>query len=147
VVGARPMAVEYSQLFQMLQQNQFDGYAGSLKSVYDNRIYQMQNQLTVTNHRYDSVAVAIAENIWMSLSEEHQEIIKNAAMNSAYMNRELVRQQQDDMINQMAREGVTVFYPNTMSFKEKAEYYIRSCSSTYGNLAERALIEQMGNER
>lgn len=145
VVGARPMPVEYSQLFQMLQQNQFDGYAGSLKSIYENRIYQMQNKLIVTNHRYDSVAVAIAENVWMSLSEEHQEIIKNAAMNSAYMNRELVRQQQDDMINQMASEGVTVFYPNTMSFKQKAEYYIRSCSSIYGNLVERALIEQIGN--
>lgn len=142
-LGARVKVMQERQLMQVLDQNQCDGYAGSIASVYKHHLYQVQERVSMTYHRYDAMAFAISESVWKTLSAEQREIVKNAALNSSYTDRELIRQQEKEMIDEMVSSGVKVYSPNLSSFREKVESYIRNASSQYGILADRVIFEYL----
>lgn len=137
---ARVTILENDEIMRALQQGRCDGYMGSLQDVYNNRIYQVQTHLIMTNHRYEGAAFAIADSVWNSLGKEEREIIKAAAVDSAYADRELVRQQTQDMLDKMESAGIHIHYPKLSTFSEKVEAVIRGYSSKYGNLAERVIL-------
>lgn len=137
---ARVSVLERDEIMQALRQGRCDGYMGSIEDIYNNRIYQTQTHLMMTNHSYEGVAFVIADSIWNSLEKEEREIIKAAALDSAYADRQLVRQQTNDMLKQMEATGVHVHYPKHSTFFEKAEPVIRGYSSKYGGLVEKVIL-------
>lgn len=137
---ARVSVLENGEIMQALQQGWCDGYVGRLEDVYNNRIYQMQTHLMMTNHSYEGVAFTIAESVWSWLNKEEREIIQAAASDSAYADRELVRQQTQDMLEKMESAGVRIHYPKYSTFSDKVETVIRGYSSKYGSLAEEVIL-------
>lgn len=142
-LGARTTVMQEKQLMQVLEQNQCDGYAGSIEYIYNHRLYQVQERVSMTYHHYDALAFSISESVWKTLTTEQQKIVENAALNSSYTDRDLMRQKEKEMVDQMVSSGVKVYSPNLSSFREKAESYIRNSSSKYGTLADRLILEYL----
>ena len=137
---ARVSVLESNEIMQALQQGRCDGYMGRLEDIYNGRIYQKQAHLMMTNHSYEGVAFAIADSVWNSLENEEREIIKAAALDSAYADRQLVQQQTRDMLDKMEAAGVHIHYPKHSTFLEKVEPVIRGYSSQYGSLVEKVIL-------
>lgn len=140
-LGARVAVLEENYIAQELQQGESDGYCGKLADIYENFYYLMKNCLSMTYHSYDGMAFAIAEDVWASLSEEHQKIIQEAAAHSAQTDRESIRRQENDMVEQMKSAGVQVHYMDPSSFRKDIQPVIKGLYTEYGNLTDRIVTE------
>ncbi len=140
ILGAMTEQHEASQLQQVLQQGHCKGYEGTLNMIYNNRIYQMQNYIVVTNHYYSASCFVISNSVWNDLEKEHQEIIKNAAVTSSRAQYELVRAQDEEFLKKIESSGVRVQYPNLKMFWEKAELSVKNNPSAYGGMVDRFIM-------
>lgn len=140
-LGAQVTVLDKNTISQELQQEKTDGYFGKLTDIYENSYYLMKDQLSLTFHQYEGIVFAIAEDVWASLSEEQQKIVSEAAFHSSQIDRENVRQQENDMIQRMQAAGIFVQYTNTESFKESVQPIIRGLYTQYGNLIDRVITQ------
>lgn len=139
-MGAMTMVQDSGDLSRGLQQGRFDGYEGTLDSIYHNRLYQFQKYLLMTNHSYQASAFVIDSNVLGGLDPEYQDIIMDAALSSSYVNRQLVQQQEREMLDDMQAIGVRICYPQLDTFWEKAQSVVRGYSSKYDSLSERLVL-------
>lgn len=145
LMNARSVAMDTQTVYQALQQKQIDGYMGSLSDIYNNHLYQKQTYLAVTYHSYEGLAFVISEDTWKQLGE-YQDVVEEIAKSSAYTDKDLVEQQERDMLERIKATGVRILYPDMSSFAEKAESYLRNSSEKYGTLIERHIINQKMNK-
>lgn len=138
-MGAMTMVTDSGALAQGLQQGRFDGYEGTLDFIYNSRLYQLQNNLVVTNHSYSASAFVISDHVFEELDYEYQEIIMNAALSSSNTNNQLVQQQEREMLEEIKNAGVRVAYPDLDTFWDKAQSVVRGYSSKYEGLADRLI--------
>lgn len=143
-MNARTVLLSEKAIYQALQSGECSGYIGSVESIYETKVYQIQDYMSFTYHNYNAYAFAISENVWDSLTEEQQKIIQTAAVNSAYTDREMVRQQEDKIIKDIESSGVRVLYPKLSSFSDGADAVIRGYRSKYGSLVDQ-LIQDKNN--
>jgi len=140
-LGAQINVLEPANVAQELQQGDSDGYYGKLTDIYNNSYYQGKGYLTMTYHSYEGIVFAIAENVWSSLSEEHQKIIGEAAVHSAKTDRENVRQQENNMVERIQAAGVRVEYPDLTTFRKSIQPIIKGIYTRYGNLVDRVISQ------
>lgn len=145
MMNARTVVLDEQAAYQAINQNQCDGYLGSLTDIYENHLYQQQTYLAVTNHKYEGLAFAISSDKWAKLGE-YQEVVQEIAKSSAYTDKDLMEQQERTMLERIKATGVRILYPDMSSFAEKAESYLKGQSSKYGTLIEKHIIEQKMNQ-
>ena len=138
-LGAMTEKYDINQLQQVLQQGHCKGYEGTLDTIYNNRIYQGQEYLVVTNHCFDSYLFVIADSVWSALGDEYQKIIKDAANTSSSVEYQLMEQQEKEMIEKIKSAGIRIQYPNQKIFWEKVEPVVKNYSSNYGGLTDRLI--------
>lgn len=121
-LGASPKTLGFSELYKALQDGTFDAQENPIPIIYNNKFYEVQKYLAITNHSYDAMPFVISKAAWDVLSEEEQEIIQTAALNAQATDRTLIKQQTEDYINRLGNEcGMTITYPDLSAFKAKTD--------------------------
>lgn len=121
-LGALPQTLGFSELYPALQDGTFDAQENPIPIIYNNKFYEVQKHLAITNHSYDAMPFVISSAAWAALTEEEQKIIQEAAINAQKTNRELNRQQTEDYISKLESEGgMTITYPDLEEFKTATE--------------------------
>lgn len=115
-LGANPQPLAFNELYQALQQGTYDAQENPIPVIYNNKLYEVQPYLSVTNHIYSGMCFAIAESVWQQLTPEQQEIVAAAAQASAEADRELNKQQTNDFVANLEAEGMKVNYPDLAPF-------------------------------
>lgn len=108
-LGASPLPMSFSEVFTSLQQGTIDGQENPLSVIESSSFYDVQDYLTVTNHVYSPASLFINLNTWQELSEEHQEILINAAEAGRDLNRELNEEEDAEAIETLEEEGMDVY--------------------------------------
>ena len=123
-LGANPQPLAFSELYQALQQKTYDAQENPIPVIYNNKLYEVQNFLSVTNHIYSGMCFAIAESTWNKLTAEQQEIVAAAAQASGDYDREMNRQQTEDLVANLEAEGMKINYPELAPFSAAAQSVI-----------------------
>ena len=123
-LGANPQPLAFSELYQALQQKTYDAQENPIPVIYNNKLYEVQEYLSVTNHIYSGMCFAIAESTWNKLTAEEQEIVAAAALTSADYDRSMNRQQTDDYVANLEAEGMKINYPDLAPFSAAAQSVI-----------------------
>ena len=123
-LGANPQPLAFSELYQALQQKTYDAQENPIPVIYNNKLYEVQEYLSVTNHIYSGMCFAIAESTWNKLTAEEQEIVAAAAQASADADRAMNRQQTDDLVANLEAEGMKINYPDLAPFAAAAKTVI-----------------------
>ena len=71
------------------------------------------------------------EDIWKKLSEVDKKIILDAAAKAQVKDRELVRTQTEEYIEELEEEGMTVTYPDLEEFKAATSNAVDVFADTY----------------
>lgn len=122
VLGAEPIALDFSELKEALKNNEFDAQENPIPVVYNNKLYEVQSYLSITNHSYDAMPFVISDAAWQMLTREEQKIIKEAANHAQQLNRSLVQSQTEEYVTKLQTEcGMTVIYPQIEGFKDKTK--------------------------
>lgn len=121
-LGALPQTLGFSELYDALKSGSFDAQENPIPIIYNNRFYEVQEYLAITNHSYDAMPFVISKEAWNALTSEEQEIIQTAATNAQETNRQLNKTQTEEYISKLQTEGgMTVTYPDLNAFKQKTE--------------------------
>lgn len=102
--GSDPIAMNFSEVFTALQQNTIDGQENPTDVISSSKIYEVQKYLTAWNYCYDALPLSMNKEKFDSLSEEMQNVIREAAVEAAEYQRELNREKSETQLDFFANE-------------------------------------------
>lgn len=136
-LGANPQPLAFSELYIALQQGTYDAQENPIPVIYNNKLYEVQKYLSVTNHIYSGMNFTIAESTWKKMSDNQMTIVKEAAIASQTYNRELNKKQTEDLLSKLEAAGMTVVKPDLAPFIAATEGVAVNLKSVYGDLIEK----------
>lgn len=117
-LGARPVTLDFSELKNALADKQFDAQENPIPIIYNNKLYEEQKYIAVTNHSYDAMPFVISDVTWQMLTKEEQKIIMQAASEAQLTNRQMVKEQTELYLDKLQNEcNMQVSYPDLKEFK------------------------------
>ncbi len=135
-LGANPQPLPFSELYPSLRQGIYDAQENPVPVIYNNKLFEVQQYLSVTNHIYSGMCFAITQSAWDKLSAEQQSIIQEAAEASAEYDRSMNREQTESLLSELIKEGMEVNEPDLAPFQEATASVLTNNASTYGKLMD-----------
>ena len=136
-LGANPQPLSFSELYDALSKGTYDAQENPIPVIYNNKLYEVQKYLSVTNHIYSGMCFTIAEDTWQSLDEQEQKIVEEAAKASADYDRQENRRQTEDLISSLREEGMEINEPDLAPFADATSSVLEGNASTYGDLMDK----------
>ncbi len=131
-LSANPRSYPFAELKAALKDGTFDAQENPIPVIYNNKLYEVQKYLSITNHSYDAMPLTIRQDIWDSLTPEYQQIISDAAKNAETKNRSLVKRQTDECVKKLEDAGMEVVYPDLAPFREATTGVKDMFATVYG---------------
>ena len=111
-VGADPTPMDFAEVYNALQLDTIDGQENPLGVPYSASFYEVQDYLTLTGHIMVSWVAGINQDVFDSLSEEHQMAIEEAAFETQSWMREFNRDMTDYYLTALEEEGMEIIEPS-----------------------------------
>ena len=93
-LGASPTPMTFSEVYIGLQQGTIDAQENPYEVIVSNKLYEQQDYVVETNHLPHLISLIVSEEFFDSLTDEQQQIIKEAADTA----KEYAREQSDARI-------------------------------------------------
>lgn len=132
-LGANPQIFPFAELAEALKTGKFDAQENPIPVIYNNKLYEVQKYLSITNHSYDAMPLTIRNDLWQSLKPEYRKIIEEAATAAEKHDRELVKKQTEDYVALLEKEGMEVSYPDLAAFKDATSGVMDVFAKMYGD--------------
>lgn len=116
-LGANVTQLAFNELYLALRQGVVDGQENPLSVIYHNKIYEVQDNLAMTQHVYNSMVSVISKSSWDKLTPEQQQILKEESVAAGNLMRETMTQEDANLIEQLEAKGMKVTYPDREQFK------------------------------
>lgn len=107
--GANPVPIEYSELYNALQQKIVDGQENPISTIAMNKFYEVQDNLIISNHGFLAYEV-IANKAWFDgLSDEHQGMIIEAEKYAREVQREKLAEMESSYLEEIKDSDINVY--------------------------------------
>ncbi|MCS2608768.1 TRAP transporter substrate-binding protein [Halomonas dongshanensis] len=123
-LGANPTPMNFSELYIALEQGVVDGQENPLMNTYSSRLYEVQDYISLTGHKYESTPLLMSKMMWDMLTPEQQQAVQEAADEAGEFNRQASREADEQLRTQLQEAGVAI------NEVEKAPF-IEATSSVY----------------
>ncbi|MGQ4667698.1 TRAP transporter substrate-binding protein [Metabacillus halosaccharovorans] len=130
--GSNPTPMAFGELYMALQQGTVDAQENPIANTYASKFNEIQDYLNLTGHQYMPLPVAISEEFWRTLTSEEQDIIKSSASEAAKFHRDILRENEEEMISELQNAGMTVIQPDRDKFRERAEAVYEAYKNRFG---------------
>ena len=119
-MGANPQVMAFSEVYQALQTGVVDGTENPPSNLYTQKMHEVQQNVTVTNHGYLGYAVIVNKKFWDGLPADIRAQL-NTAMKSATQYANAIAQLENDTaLEAVKKSGKTTVY--VLTDKERAEW-------------------------
>jgi tripartite ATP-independent transporter DctP family solute receptor len=106
--GANPTPMAFTEVFTALQQGTIDGQENPLGTIDANKIQEVQEYVSMTDHVYTPFIVAMNLDKYNSLTDEQKSALEKAASESTLTQREASKKINEEILDKWATSGVTV---------------------------------------
>ena len=130
-LGAQPKVLDFTKLYDALKNGEFDAQENPIPVIYNNKLYEVQKNLAITNHSYDVMPFVIRKDVWDGLSAEDQNILKEAAKKAETKDRDMVKSQTEEYIGKLKEEGMDITEPDLAEFKDATKSVADNFKDTY----------------
>lgn len=120
-LGANPTPMAFGELYMGLQQGTVDAQENPVANTFASKFQEVQDYLILSQHQYMPLPVAISDDFWQSLTQEEQIIIEESAIEASQFHRELLRENEEKVIEELRQEGMEIIYPENEKFEEKVD--------------------------
>ena len=143
-IGANPQVLPFSEVYSALQQRVVDGEENTLSNIYTQKFYEVQKDMTMTNHGYLGYMVVTNKIFWNSLPDDLKKIVKGAMKDATQYASEKSQQLDKVYLAKMEQSGKIKIHELTPQqravWKQKMmSIYPQFYSSIGKNLIETAL--------
>ena len=117
-LGARTTVFSWNKTYDALKQGTFDGQENPIANIYANHIQEVNQYLTITNHKYESKNLVFSQSTWKKLPRDVQQILREGAVIYGKEHREAVAAQQGKQLEELKAAGMVVNEsPDIAAFK------------------------------
>ncbi|WP_417249180.1 TRAP transporter substrate-binding protein [Celeribacter sp.] len=115
-LGASTTQIAFPELPNALSQGVVDGQENPIGVIYHYKLNDFQEHLAITRHVYNSMVHVINKDVFDSLTEEQQTILREESKRAGNMMREAVIAQEADEIAKLEAAGMQVTRPDLTAF-------------------------------
>lgn len=133
VLGANPVPMALGELYTALETNTVDGQDHPIGIFYSAKLYEVQKYLSLSNHQYTALLMAMSKVKFNRLTEEQQDIVIQAAHKAAQCQRDYNSANEAKFIQIFKDAGVEVTETvdpepfKAACFDKVSKYYIDMC--------------------
>jgi TRAP-type transport system periplasmic protein len=121
------------EVYLAIQQGAVSGQENPVDTIYSNKFYEVAPNVTLTNHVYSPIPLAISEKTWQKLSAVDQKAMLTAAKEAAKVSRELISGNDANQLKEMIAKGAKVnATPNTAAFRTAVQPVYAQAREKYG---------------
>jgi tripartite ATP-independent transporter DctP family solute receptor len=102
-LGASPITMNFGELYLALQQGTVDGQENPLLTIKNRSLFEVQDHLSLSDHVYTPVTFVMNGRTYDGLSEEHQQLVKEAALEAAKFTREKGAAADEELVAELGR--------------------------------------------
>ena len=130
------------EVYLAIQQGAVDGQENPIDTIASNKFYEVAPYVTLTNHVYSPIPLAVSEKTWQRLSPADQQAITRAAQEVAPFQRTAIRDNDDKLLDEMTAKGAKVNRkPNIEAFRKAVEPVYAKAREKYGADVDLVLTE------
>ena len=118
-LGANPTPMAFSELYSALQQNVVDGQENPLVNIVNNKMYEVQKFVSLTDHVYSAYIVVMNEAHFVALPADLQEVLKTSLSRALAYELKLIDENEAQYLETIRAAGVEV---NKLSDEEVAAF-------------------------
>ncbi len=107
-LGANPTPMAFSEVYSALQLEAIDGQENPVEVPYNNRFYEVQDHLNLTQHVADAFLLALSQSAWDRIPEDYRDEVEEAAREMTSERNSLEIEQEQEIIEKLKDEGMQV---------------------------------------
>ncbi|MFG6147736.1 TRAP transporter substrate-binding protein [Halobacillus sp. B23F22_1] len=124
--GARPQAMDFSEVFTGLQQGVIDGQENPVDLIQSGGLAEVQDYVNVTEHVYSWIYVVIGNDQFEELDEDLQASVQEAAEEAQEYGMELYETETKEIEEELKEEGMEFVEVDQEAFAEKMQPGVES---------------------
>lgn len=130
------------EVYLAIQQGAVAGQENPIDTIASNKFYEVAPHVTLTNHVYSPIPLAVSEKTWVKLSPADQAAITRAAQEVAPWQRNLIRDSDEATLADMASKGAKINRkPDVAAFRKSVEPVYAKAREKYGADVDQVLAE------
>jgi len=121
------------EVYLAIQQGAVSGQENPIDTIYSNKFYEVAPNVTLTNHVYSPIPLAVSEKTWAKLSPADQKAVTEAAQIAARFSRDMIAGNDDNQLKEMAAKGAKInAKPNLVAFRTAVQPVYGKAREKYG---------------
>jgi TRAP-type transport system periplasmic protein len=121
------------EVYLAIQQGAVSGQENPVDTIFSNKFYEVAPNVTLTNHVYSPIPLAVSEKTWGRLSAADQKAVTEAAQIAAKFSRDMISGNDDNQLKEMAAKGAKInAKPNVAAFRTAVQPVYVKAREKYG---------------
>ncbi|WP_447957303.1 sialic acid TRAP transporter substrate-binding protein SiaP [Vreelandella sp. EE7] len=118
-VGANPTPIAFAEVYLALQQGVVDGQENPLPIIEAMKFNEVQSDISLTGHIFDSQPIIISGDAWSQLSEQDQTIFRDVFREAGEQGSLDIQQQEQELVSWFEDNGTNVHEVDRAPFAER----------------------------
>jgi tripartite ATP-independent transporter DctP family solute receptor len=146
LVGAQPVAMDFTEVYNALNTGVVDGQENPFNIILTGKLYEVQKHLSLTRHVYGAAPTSVSDKTWAKLSPDLQKVLKEAVARSVVAQRKAASGDVDAQLQELIRFGMQVVKdPDREAFRKAMRPAWDLYTERFGK-AGQALIDTIRHE-
>jgi tripartite ATP-independent transporter DctP family solute receptor len=146
-IGFNIQIMPLPEVYEAIKHGVVSGQENPIDTIYSNKFYEVAPHVTLTNHVYSPLPLAVSEKTWQKMSSQDQRAVADAAIRTANFSRIHVVGNDDIQLKKMEKLGAKIQRsPNTSAFRTASQVVYAKARDKYGTDVDQ-LLEQAKNVR
>ncbi|MCV0440565.1 MAG: TRAP transporter substrate-binding protein [Hydrogenophaga sp.] len=121
------------EVYLAIQQGAVSGQENPVDTIFSNKFYEVAPNVTLTNHVYSPIPLAISEKTWQKLSPADQKAMVEAGQAAAKVSREMISGNDANQLKEMAAKGAKInARPDVAAFRAAVQPVYGKAREKYG---------------
>jgi TRAP-type C4-dicarboxylate transport system substrate-binding protein len=121
------------EVYLAIQQGAVQGQENPIDTIYSNKFYEVAPFITLTNHVYSPIPLAISEKTWAKFSPADQKAVLEAAAIAGKFSRQMIAGNDENQLKEMASRGAKInAKPDLAAFRASVQPAYAKAKEKYG---------------
>ncbi|MFW6076880.1 MAG: TRAP transporter substrate-binding protein [Hyphomicrobiales bacterium] len=120
-MGADATPMSFGEIYTSMETGVLDGLEHSAAMIYANRFFEVADNITLTRHLFGPIVFACSSQTWEGLSDQERQEVTEAAHFARDVNRALAPVREQEALDALQEEGMTITEIDTSSMREAAQ--------------------------
>lgn len=129
------------EVYMAIQQGTVSGQENPIDTVFANKFYEVAPYITVTNHAYNPIPLAMSEKTWAKLSAADRQAVTAAARETGDWIRKEIVNNESRQLKEMEAKGAKISRPDLVAFRKSVEPVYVKAKEKYGADLDAALAD------